>query len=140
MPPPIVPAPTTAARLMSAAGVSFGTSGTLAASRSAKNRCRSAFDSVETTHSAKISRSRRDPSSKRQRQRRLDGVDGGERRADALRRLRARAHRRDASRPACDCLGSDGDLAGLARSRLAAAFSFANAIAPASRSPSTTCR
>ena len=64
MPPPIVPAPTTAARRISAAGVSFGTSGTFAASRSAKNRCRSAFDSVETTHFAKSSRSRSDPASK----------------------------------------------------------------------------
>ena len=63
MPPPIVPAPTTAARLMSFAGVSFGTSGTFATSRSAKNRWRSAFDSVETTQSANSSRSRTDPSS-----------------------------------------------------------------------------
>ncbi len=76
MPPPIVPAPTTAARLMSLAGVSFGTSGTLAASRSAKNRWRSAFDSVETTQSANSSRSRSDPASKQRSQAGLDGVDG----------------------------------------------------------------
>src|SRR5436190_1103056 len=64
MPPPIVPAPTTAARLMSLAGVSLGTSGTFATSRSAKNRWRSALDSVDTTQSANNSRSRVDPSSK----------------------------------------------------------------------------
>ncbi len=46
MPPPIVPAPTTAARVMSIAGVSCGMSGTFAASRSAKKRWRSARDSV----------------------------------------------------------------------------------------------
>ena len=63
MPPPMVPAPTTAARLMSLTGVSLGTSGTLAASRSAKKRCRSAFDSVDTTQSANSSRSRSDPAS-----------------------------------------------------------------------------
>ena len=63
MPPPIVPAPTMAARRMSRAGVSLGTPGTLAASRSAKNRCTSARDSVDTRQSANSSRSTADPSS-----------------------------------------------------------------------------
>ena len=45
MPPPIVPAPMTAAVLIGRVGVSSGTSGILAAARSAKNAWRSAFDS-----------------------------------------------------------------------------------------------
>ena len=63
MPPPIVPAPTTAARAIGFTGVPFGTSGTLATSRSAKNRWRSDFDSVETTQPANSSRSRTEPAS-----------------------------------------------------------------------------
>ena len=102
MPPPIVPAPTTAARLISLAGVSFGTSGTFATSRSAKNRWRSAFDSVETTQSAKSSRSRIDPSSNAQLEAGFDGVDDGERRRHAARGLRERLRaspRRPRARP-----------------------------------------
>ena len=64
MPPPMVPAPITAARSIVVTGVSFGTSGTFAASRSAKNMCTSARDSCEVTQSAKSSRSRAEPLSK----------------------------------------------------------------------------
>ena len=64
MPPPMVPAPITAARSIFVTGVSFGTSGTFAASRSAKNMCTSARDSSEVTQSANSSRSRASPSSK----------------------------------------------------------------------------
>ena len=116
MPPPIVPAPTTAARLMSAVGVSFGTSGTFAASRSAKNRCRSAFDSVETTQSANSSRSRSEPSSNGSGQAGFDGVDR-RRTARARRggRFERRAHRaRTPSRPPRRCVGVDRDVARLA--------------------------
>ena len=44
MPPPIVPQPTTAADATGRTGVSLGTSGILATSRSAKNACRCAAD------------------------------------------------------------------------------------------------
>ena len=44
MPPPIVPAPTTATLFTGIAGVSFGTSGILATSRSPKKTWISAFD------------------------------------------------------------------------------------------------
>ena len=44
MPPPMVPQPTTAADAMGRAGVSLGTSGILATSRSAKNAWRCAAD------------------------------------------------------------------------------------------------
>ncbi len=64
MPPPMVPAPITAARSIFVTGVSFGTSGTFAASRSAKNMCTSARDSSEVTQSANSSRSRAEPFSK----------------------------------------------------------------------------
>ncbi len=64
MPPPMVPAPTTAARAMAFTGVSRGTSGILATSRSAKNTWTRARDSVDTTHAAKRSRSTREPVSK----------------------------------------------------------------------------
>ena len=64
MPPPMVPAPITAARSIFVTGVSFGTSGTFAASRSAKNMCTSARDSCEVTQSANSSRSRAEPASK----------------------------------------------------------------------------
>ena len=64
MPPPIVPAPITAARAIAIAGVSFGTSGTFAASRSAKNMWTSARHSVDVTQSANSSRSRAEPASK----------------------------------------------------------------------------
>ena len=50
MPPPIVPAPTIAALRISPAGVSAGTSGIFAASRSAKKKYRCAFDSGELKH------------------------------------------------------------------------------------------
>src|SRR6059058_5397450 len=43
-------------------GVSLGTPETFAASRSAKKKCRNAFDSIDVTHSANSSRSRIDPS------------------------------------------------------------------------------
>src|SRR5438552_9148394 len=46
MPPPMVPAPTTAALRISRTGVSSGTPGILVVWRSAKNMWRSAFDSV----------------------------------------------------------------------------------------------
>ena len=58
MPPPIVPAPMIAADLISRVGVSSGTSGIFAAARSAKNRWRSAFDSVVATSSSKQLRAR----------------------------------------------------------------------------------
>jgi hypothetical protein len=61
MPPPIVPAPTTAARRISTTGAAFESPGTFAASRSAKKRWRSAFDSVESRQSTNSSRSRAEP-------------------------------------------------------------------------------
>src|SRR5882762_7905483 len=64
MPPPIVPAPTTAALRISRTGVSSGTPGILVVWRSAKNMWRSAFDSVVLTRCAKRSRSNLRPSSK----------------------------------------------------------------------------
>src|SRR3979409_690634 len=95
MPPPIVPAPTTAAFLISRTGVSSGTPGILVVWRSAKNRWRSAFDSVLLTRCAKRSRSSLRPSSKgrvsaapRGHGRRAGGLGAGhyrERRRRALR-------------------------------------------------------
>jgi hypothetical protein len=46
IPPPMVPAPITAADLIVLSGVSEGTSGTFDAVRSPKNAWRKAFDSV----------------------------------------------------------------------------------------------
>ncbi|WP_409567826.1 hypothetical protein [Rugamonas sp. DEMB1] len=63
MPPPMVPAPITAACLMARVGVSDGTSGTLLATRSAKKAWRSAFDSVVCIRPRKHSRSNLTPSS-----------------------------------------------------------------------------
>ena len=51
MPPPIVPAPTTAAFLIGTVGVSLGMPGTLATSRSPKKTCINAFDWSEKRHS-----------------------------------------------------------------------------------------
>ena len=119
----MVPAPTTAARLISLVGVSFGTSGTFATSRSAKNRCRSALDSVEATQSANSSRSRTEPSSNGSCQPRFDGVDDGVRRAQALGGLlQRRAHRVARLESGVHAVGRDHDLAhlaDLARLRLA---------------------
>ena len=64
MPPPMVPQPMTAAASMALAGVSAGTSGTLAAWRSAKNTWRRALDCSEARHSTKICRSRANASAK----------------------------------------------------------------------------
>ena len=57
MPPPIVPAPITAADLIERVGVEPGTSGIFDAARSAKNAWRSAFDSVVLTSIVNSSRS-----------------------------------------------------------------------------------
>ncbi len=64
MPPPMVPAPMTAADLMGRVGVPSGTSGILEAARSAKKACRSARDSGVCTSAMKASRSQASPSSK----------------------------------------------------------------------------
>ena len=64
MPPPIVPAPSTAALPISRFGVSLGTSGILPASRSAKKKWRCAFDWSLCSSSSKSSRSRFMPCSK----------------------------------------------------------------------------
>ena len=82
----MVPAPTTAARAIARVGVSLGTSGILPASRSAKNRWRIAFDSIDRTQSANSSISRREPAVEVHGEARLDGVHRGERRASAARR------------------------------------------------------
>ena len=63
IPPPIVPAPITAAVLTGRVGVSSGTSGILAAARSAKNACRIDADSVETSSDSNSVRSTCMPSS-----------------------------------------------------------------------------
>ena len=63
MPPPIVPAPITAAFFSSRTGVSSGTSGIFEVWRSAKNMWRSALDSLPTTSLLKRSRSSWRPSS-----------------------------------------------------------------------------
>ncbi len=137
IPPPMVPAPTTAARVMSLAGVSFGTPGTFAASRSAKNRWRSAFDSVETTHPAKSSRSRIDPASNELF--RPASIASTTAEGAAIPRavfasvLRRSAH---AASPAATC-STVSEISRDLRISRAFAFAFANAIAPASRSPST---
>ena len=64
IPPPMVPAPITAAERIGRVGVSPGTSGTFAAARSARNTCLSAFDSGELISSMKSCRSKGAPSSK----------------------------------------------------------------------------
>ena len=64
MPPPMVPAPITAADLMAFTGVSLGTSGILATSRSEKKTWIWALDWVDCMHWPNSSRSRRSPSSK----------------------------------------------------------------------------
>ena len=64
MPPPMVPAPITAAERMGRVGVSSGTSGILEAARSAKKAWRSARDSGVWTSARKASRSQASPSSK----------------------------------------------------------------------------
>ena len=61
MPPPIVPEPMSAADLISRVAVSSGTSGILVTCRSAKNRCRMAFDSVVSRSRSNSSRSRARP-------------------------------------------------------------------------------
>src|SRR5438105_6240530 len=63
MPPPMVPAPITAAERIGRAGVSSGTSGTLEAARSAKNTWRRALDSGELINSMNSLRSTCTPSS-----------------------------------------------------------------------------
>ena len=63
MPPPMVPAPMTAARRTGRVGVSSGTSAILEAARSAKKAWRSALDSVVPRRARKRSRSTRSPSS-----------------------------------------------------------------------------
>ena len=63
MPPPMVPAPSTAAFFTSRTGVSSGTSGIFEVWRSAKNAWRSAFDSVALDQRAKRARSCLRPSS-----------------------------------------------------------------------------
>src|SRR5882672_3898554 len=87
MPPPMVPAPITAAERMARVGVSSGTSGIFAAARSARNACLSAFDSGELTSSMKSCRSIATPSSNglidaalaKDRERPLRGHAAGER-------------------------------------------------------------
>ena len=64
MPPPIVPAPMTAARSIFRAGVPGGTSGILVASRSAKKAWICPLDWGEAMHSWKSWRSRLSPSAK----------------------------------------------------------------------------
>ncbi len=63
MPPPMVPAPITAARASGRGLVDAGMSGTRAASRSAKNTWRCALDSSLTTSSRNSACSRASPSS-----------------------------------------------------------------------------
>src|SRR5262249_339701 len=58
MPPPMVPAPITAARLISRGSTSFETPGTLAASRSAKKMWRWALDCSSAISSVNVARSR----------------------------------------------------------------------------------
>ena len=64
MPPPIVPAPITAADLISRSGVSGGTSGIFDAARSPKKEWRSARDSGVCTSERNPARSTASPSSK----------------------------------------------------------------------------
>ena len=64
IPPPIVPAPITAAVPIGRVGVSRGTSGIFVASRSAKKAWIWALAWGEARHSRKSSRSRRSPSAK----------------------------------------------------------------------------
>ena len=64
MPPPMVPAPMTAADRISRVGVSAGTSGILAAARSPKKMWRSARDSGDSISSMNSCHSRLSPWSK----------------------------------------------------------------------------
>ena len=138
MPPPIVPAPTTAARLMSRAGVSFGMSGTLATSRSAKNRWRSAFDSVDTTDCAKISRSRIDPSAKpRRRPSSIASTAASGARAPLAVFASVWRIARQASIPFLICSG-DSAMSRVFRILRACAFDLANATAAVSSSARLT--
>ena len=131
MPPPMVPAPITAARATAWIGVPRGTSGTLAASRSAKNRWRSARDSIETTQSANSARSRAEPSA------------NGRCIAASIPSIAASgAGSRDLSVPRAAVTAARPAAVSSGRSRVrrrspAAARARANAIAPARRSPST---
>ena len=63
MPPPMVPAPITAAEWIGRVAVSSGTSGTFEAARSARKACRRAFDSGEFSSSMKRRRSTSAPCS-----------------------------------------------------------------------------
>ena len=63
MPPPMVPAPTTATRSILRVAVSPASPGILAAARSAKNACRSARDSGVCMSSRNCARSKLNPSS-----------------------------------------------------------------------------
>ncbi len=131
----------TAARVMSRAGVSFGTSGILATSRSAKKRCRSARDSVGEHAVGEelalaLSIRPRSPCVIAASMR----VDGGERRPCAACGLGQRRARRLAGGDAgvavgnlvCQVAHASRGAARRARS------SRRYAIAPCSRSPSTT--
>ena len=131
MPPPMVPAPITAARAIVVTGVSFGTSGTFAASRSAKNMCTSARDSCEVTQSAKSSRSRAEPRSK-------SSVNAPSMASTALNgALTPRAVFASAVRAAAQAATPASRLAIFSERsrvlRIAPAFDLANAIASSSR-------
>ncbi len=137
MPLPIVPAPMIATLAIGIVGVSFGTSGTRATARSAKNACTSALHWSERRHSKKISRSRRTAVGKRQRGRGLDRVDHLQRREHVAPRLprevaSRRQERRVRSRacPVCRV-----DRASSARVIPPRRISRAKATAPARRSP-----
>ena len=75
MPPPIVPAPTTAARRIGMRGVSLAMPGILATSRSPKKTWISAFDWSEKRHSRKSSRFALAALGERERGGRFDRVD-----------------------------------------------------------------
>ena len=135
MPLPMVPAPTMAALSMGRTGVSLSIPGTLRAARSAKNTWRSAADSAEAMHAAKISRSLRIPSSKGS----SSASSTHSRHATGARWPRARRSRR-----ALVVAKMSGSLSSGVRSRAsgcggpAAMRSCAKAMAPCRRSPSIT--
>ena len=85
MPPPIVPAPSTATRRTGSVGVSAAMSGIFAAWRSAKKMCRRAADSVDATASSKSSRSRFRSRVERELDGGLDGLDAAHGRSPAAR-------------------------------------------------------
>ena len=134
MPPPMVPAPITAAERIGRAGVSSGTSGTLEAARSAKNTWRRALDSGELINSMNSLRSTCTPSSNvssdaATASTHLSGA--GYPFATAATLLRA------------NCRKASGSGCATARSRRMGkgrrdAARVANSTAPASRSPSIT--